>query len=191
MGLFYFFMTPNKFTAGIFLVFAIVVLGVWIPNDVETGLLEKMRRHWVIGDSLAPTLAAGFVLVGAALILLFEKRDEAQFTMSAVQFVFFLKLVIVILVALSVMRHLGPILINTYAAISGLVLEYRLLRDVIGVKHIGFLIGGMIMIGGMIAVVEGRLSHRALMIGLIWSLVLILVYDLSFEDLLLPPNGDV
>ena len=191
MGPFYFFMTPNKFTAGIFLVFAIVVLGVWIPNDVETGLLEKMRRHWVIGDSLAPTLAAGFVLVGAALILLFEQQDDAQFTMAAAQFVFFLKLVIVILVALSVMRHLGPILINTYAAISGLELEYRLLRDVIGVKHIGFLIGGMIMVGGMIAVVEGRLSRRALMIGLIWSLVLILVYDLPFEDLLLPPNGDV
>ena len=173
------------------MVFAIVVLGVWIPNDVETGLLEKMRRHWVIGDSFAPTLAAGFVLVGVALILLFEKRDEAHFTMAAAQFVFFLKLVIVILVALSVMRHLGPILVNTYAAISGLDLEYRLLRDVIGIKHIGFLIGGMIMVGGMIAVVEGRLSRRALMIGLIWSLMLILVYDLPFEDLLLPPNGDV
>ena len=185
MGPFYFFMTPNKFTAGIFLVFAIVVLGVWIPNDVETGLLEKMRRHWVIGDSLAPTLAAGFVSVGAALILLFEKRDEAQFTMEAAQFVFFLKLVIVILVALSVMRQLGPILINAYAAIAGLDLEYRLLRDVIGIKHIGFLIGGMI------AVVERRLSRRALLIGLIWSLVLILVYDIPFEDLLLPPNGDV
>jgi hypothetical protein len=184
-------MTANKFTAGIFLVFAIVVLGVWIPNDVETGLLEKMRRHWVIGDSLAPTLASGFVLIGAALILLFEKRDEAQFTMAAAQFVFFLKLVIVILVALSVMRHLGPILVNTYVAISGLDLEYRLLRDMIGIKHIGFLIGGVIMVGGMIAVVEGRLSRRALIIGLIWSLVLILVYDLPFEDLLLPPNGDV
>jgi hypothetical protein len=184
-------MTANKFTAGIFLVFAIVVLGVWIPNDVETGLLEKMRRHWVIGDSLAPTLASGFVLIGAALILLFEKRDEAQFTMAAAQFVFFLKLVIVILVALSVMRHLGPILVNTYVAISGLDLEYRLLRDMIGIKHIGFLIGGVIMVGGMITVVEGRLSRRALIIGLIWSLVLILVYDLPFEDLLLPPNGDV
>ena len=184
-------MTPNKFTAGIFLVFAIVVLGVWIPNDVETGLLEKMRRHWVIGDSLAPTLAAGFVLVGALLILLFEKRGEVQFTMAAAQVVFFLKLVIVILAALSVMRYLGPILVNTYAAISGLDLEYRLLRDVIGIKHIGFLIGGMIMVGGMIAVVEGRLSRRALLIGLIWSLALILVYDLPFEDLLLPPNGDV
>ena len=89
------------------------------------------------------------------------------------------------------MRHLGPILVNTYVAISGLDLEYRLLRDMIGIKHIGFLIGGVIMVGGMIAVVEGRLSRRALIIGLIWSLVLILVYDLPFEDLLLPPNGDV
>jgi hypothetical protein len=76
-------------------------------------------------------------------------------------------------------------------AISGLDLEYRLLRDMIGIKHIGFLIGGVIMVGGMITVVEGRLSRRALIIGLIWSLVLILVYDLPFEDLLLPPNGDV
>ena len=76
-------------------------------------------------------------------------------------------------------------------AISGLDLEYRLLRDMIGIKHTGFLIGGVIMVGGMIAVVEGRPSRRALIIGLIWSLVLILVYDLPFEDLLLPPNGDV
>jgi len=184
-------MTPNKLIAGIFLVFAIVVLGVWIPNDVDSGLLEKIRRHWVIGDSLAPTLATGFILIGALLILLAEKREETQFTLAVSQFVFFLKLVVIILVALSVMHHLGPILVQIYAAISGLDLEYRLLRDVIGVKHIGFLIGGMIMVGGMIAVVEGRLSHRALMIGLIWSLVLILVYDFPFEDLLLPPNGDV
>ena len=85
-------MTPNKLTAGIFLLCSLIVLGVWIPNDVVTGLLEKMRRHWVIGDALAPTLAAGFVLVGALLVLLSEKRDETQFTMTGTQLVFFLKL---------------------------------------------------------------------------------------------------
>ena len=184
-------MSSNKLIAGLFLVLSLIILGVWIPNDVETGMLEKMRRRWVIGDSLAPTLAAGFVLIGALLILLVEKRSEKQFTMTVQQLVFFLKLLFVVLFALSVMRHLGPILVQSYATIVDLDLEYRLLRELIGIKHIGFLIGGMIMVGGMIAVLERRLSRRALMIGLIWSLVLILVYDLPFEDLLLPPNGDV
>ena len=46
-------------------------------------------------------------------------------------------------------------------------------------------------IAGLIAVVRGHLSMSALVIGLIASLLIALGYDLPFDDLQLPPNGDV
>ena len=55
----------NLITGLIFLAFAALVAFVWVPLDVETGLVEKVRRRIMIGDSLAPTLAA-FLLAWVA-----------------------------------------------------------------------------------------------------------------------------
>ena len=82
-----FFMTPNKLYRHIFDLCHRRVG--WILDIAR--IVGKNASSLGLRD-LAPTLAAGFVLVGAALILLFEKLDEAQFTMAAAQFVFFLKL---------------------------------------------------------------------------------------------------
>jgi len=38
---------------------------------------------------------------------------------------------------------------------------------------------------------EGRLRWRILIISLLAVLILMLIYDLPFKNLLLPPNGDV
>ena len=47
------------------------------------------------------------------------------------------------------------------------------------------------LVAGLIALIEGRLRPRTLLIGALAALALIVLYDLPFEDLQLPPNGDV
>ncbi len=68
---------------------------------------------------------------------------------------------------------------------------YRPLRDTIPWKYIGFIAGGTCLVAGLKALVEGRVTMRGVVIGLAACLVLIALYDLPFDDLLLPPNGDV
>ena len=47
------------------------------------------------------------------------------------------------------------------------------------------------IVTGIIAVLERRLSRRGVITGICAVLVLIAVFDLPFDDLMLPPNGDV
>ena len=42
----------------VFLLFALVALVLWIPLDVESGILEKARRQEKMGDAPFPTAIA-------------------------------------------------------------------------------------------------------------------------------------
>ena len=53
------------------------------------------------------------------------------------------------------------------------------------------LLGGTFIITSFIAFSQHRLTAQAVLIGVLAAVVLILCYDLPFDDLLLPPNGDV
>ncbi len=55
----------------------------------------------------------------------------------------------------------------------------------------GFGFGGFGMVAALVAYVEGRFSWRATAAGCVAVLLIIAIYDLPFEDLILPPNGDV
>ena len=50
--------------------------------------------------------------------------------------------------------------------------------------------GGTVMVAGLIAVVEQRLTAAALAAALLSAAALAVFYDVPFDDLLLPPNGD-
>ena len=67
--------------------------------------------------------------------------------------------------------------------------EYRLLIDTVPYKYIGFACGGFLMVFGLISWVEGRPSRKAAMIAIGAVIALIIVYDVPFDSLLLPPNG--
>jgi len=41
-----------------------LMLFVWIPLDVDTGIIEKVRRQVTLGDSFAPTVAALIIGLG-------------------------------------------------------------------------------------------------------------------------------
>jgi len=171
--------------------FAAVLLWLWIPFDTQTGLIEKVRRQVVIGDALAPSVAGLFLLVGGGLLVTVERRAEGQPSPDPVGLAAAAALVAVVAAGLLVMRHAGPAAVWLSNTLTGGELEYRLLRDERPWKYIGFLLGGTIAIAGMVMVIERRASLRAMLIAVVAVLAMIAIYDLPFDDLLLPPNGDV
>ena len=182
---------------------SLLILFVWIPLDVESGFIEKARRSLVLGDAFAPTIAAALIAIGACLIFIEQRGKRAHDTQDTdsvsashdvVQYLqrdnvkYLLATLAIITVALAVMRYCGPLLVLLIGEEDA---SYRLLRDTPPWKYIGFVAGGVLLISGLIAWVERRFRFRFLVIGIIAVLVLIAVYDLPFDDLLLPPNGDV
>ncbi|MEM7472600.1 MAG: hypothetical protein AAF340_14725 [Pseudomonadota bacterium] len=187
---------PEKSRSNLFIglfciAFALVLIFIWIPLDTKTGIVERARGKYVIGDALAPTVAAGFVLLGGLLLLMFERHAKLQPILSLSKIKFVASLIAVIIVGFGVMRFAGPIAVEVANMFRDDPMEYRLLRATPGWKHIGYIFGGMIIVSGIIAIVERKMSRRALMTGLAVVVILIAVFDLPFDDLLLPPNGDV
>ena len=168
-----------------FVIAALLIALLWVPMDSATGLVEKVRRQVLIGDGLAPSVAAGFLLLGGVLVAFFESEANAR-RLSLRNWVFLVRLLGILVVAFLVMRWLGPVL-------AGVMTDegYRPLRDTAPWKYVGFLVGGTGLVAGLIGLVEGRVTWRGVGIGLVAALALIVVYDLPFDDLLLPPNGDV
>ncbi|CUK02786.1 hypothetical protein PH7735_02652 [Shimia thalassica] len=164
--------------------FALILAFIWIPLDTETWLVERKRGRYIAGDSLAPTLAAGFILI-AGVMLLFE-RQTLDLHPTRYNLAFIGAISIFGIVGILLMRWTGPIAASLFGAD-----EYRLLRDTAPWKYIGFVIGGGTMVFCIVSFVEQRVTWRALWIALVAVVVIIALYDLPFDDVLLPPNGDV
>ena len=162
---------------------ALILIFLWIPFDVETGYVEKQRRSLTLGDSLAPTVAGVVILLGG-LMLLFKADDNAQrLTRDNVYWLGIL--LFIVLVSMLLMRYAGPLV----AMLSGE--EYRPLRDTLPWKYIGFLLGGSTLIFTLMTLVDRRFSWLRLLLAVLATLLIALFYDLPFDDLVLPPNGDV
>lgn len=175
--------TSDRLLGLCFLLLAVLIVAVWVPLDTGTGIAEKVRRRWVIGDALAPTLAGCVIAIGAVLTMLRPQADAP--TVTPVHLAWVLRLVLLFGLALALMRYLGPL------ALSGSEGGYRPLRNTLPWKYLGYITGGTCLIAGLNLLVRGRLRARDLAVAILASLLIALAYDLPFEDLLLPPNGDV
>lgn len=165
-------------------VLALVLLFVWIPLDIDSGVVERVRRRNTIGDSMAPVLAGVIILLGA-LILLLERKREVTVGLTRENLRFLVALIALGAISFGLMRWAGPAIMALAA------FEYRPLRADIPWKYIGFVSGGWVMVFGLITLAERRMSARAALVALGTVCVLIAVYDLPFDHLLLPPNGDL
>ena len=175
-----------------FLVCAALLVFVWIPLDVDSGYIEKVRRQVSIGDSLAPTVAGAFLMIGGLGLLLFggtKGAPDAPMDMQAMRFAGLL--FVVYFLAFVVMLYVGPLAVFVSNQFTGADQEYRLLRDTVPWKYLGFALGGTLAVTGTVSLLEGRFTWRALVVGIAAVSAMIAVYDLPFDDLLLPPNGDV
>lgn len=162
---------------GIFIVFA------WVPIDVTSGIVERIRGRNSIGDSFAPTVA-GVLLTLSGFWLAMSAKDEKRLTARNLTWV--LVMIGMLAASLTVMRWLGPVTTWVLGEES-----YRILRDALPWKYIGFVTGGALLVFGLISLIERKLSLSRLIIGIGVALAIALLYDLPFDDVLLPPNGDV
>ena len=173
------------------LVAAVLVAGLWVPLDTASGLTERVRRKVEIGDAMAPVVAAAFLGLGGLLLLLPERNVPDQPRPGRDELVFLAKTACILLVSMDLLRWSGPFAVALANLLTAEALEYRLLRDTVPWKYIGFALGGFVMVAGLAALCEGHLTRRAAIAAAIVVLVLAALVDLPFEDLLLPPNGDV
>lgn len=169
------------------LIVAVLVAFVWVPLDVETGVFEKVRRRLQIGDAFAPTLAAGLLGVGGLLLIVEALGSRSALRIGRHSFQFVLMLLAGFCVFTLLAMATGPALVVLLAADGA---EYRFLRDTVPWKYSGFVLGGTFLVTGLISFVERRISLQSVAIGVAATLLMILLYDLPFDDLLLPPNGD-
>ena len=172
----------DKLLAIFFTLAALFIIFVWVPMDTGTGLVEKVRRKYTIGDALAPTVAGVILLIGGMLLWLRPSADKAITRQNLMWMAYLFG---VFAASLMLMRYAGPVVAMLMNA------DYRPLRATPPWHYIGFLVGGTILIGGLTSLVERRLSAQNFVIGFIAALVVALIYDLPFDDLVLPPNGDV
>lgn len=166
--------------------FALLLALVWVPMDSGTGLIHKVRRQVSIGDALAPMLAA--VMIGLGGVMVFRDRhapDQQGLTRGNLAFV--LRFLVILVISFGLMRYSGPLLVWLFGGDQG----YRNLRDTAPWKYVGFFLGSSTLITALIVSTDGRFSRHAVTIAIAATLALIALYDLPFDGLLLPPNGDV
>lgn len=167
------------------LLFGCFIIFYWAPFDSDTGLAEKVRGRWSIGDALAPTVAGVVIAATGAFIALGGVMRGAEATLSARNFAYLAAFLAIVIAGFLTMRHTGPLVAGAFGE------EYRLLRDERPWKYIGFVLGGGGMVFGLMALAEGRVQAKRLALALVIAAGLALMYDLPFEDLIMPPNGDV
>lgn len=185
----------NKWLGLCALALSLLIAFVWVPLDVESGLFEKVRRNVQIGDALAPTLAAFMIGLGGVLVFLAPENTQCKPHQAPSDshslidnFVYACSILVILAVGLSFTRYSGPVVVGLFHTDS---VEYRVLRDTIPWKYIGFVLGGTFLVTALIAWTERKLRWVHVLIAFTSTLVLIALYDLPFDDLLLPPNGDV
>lgn len=181
----------NLILGAVIVAFALVLVFIWIPMDTTTGIYARVRRQYVIGDALAPTIAGVFLLIGGLMVALFERAAKFQPTLDGARFRFVAVIAAILALSFLIMRFAGPIAVELSNLITGQELGYRALRATVPWKYIGFFLGCTFGITGIISMTEGRLSWRNLGIGAAAAVVMIALYDLPFDTILLPPNGDV
>ena len=177
--------TQDAALGALVLAFGLFIVFVWAPLDSETGIAEKIRGRWAVGDALAPVVAGALLIASGAGLLAGALRTATPAALGLHNLGFLAAVIGCVGASLAVMWLAGPVA----AALT--VGDYRPLRDEAPWKYLGFVLGGGFMIFSLIALVERRLSLARLVLALAVALALALIFDLPFEDILLPPNGDV
>lgn len=167
---------------------ALVVLLFWIPADIDTGVVDVWRRTVRIGDAMLPSFAATGMLCAGVVMLVRAFVLPAMGERRVMSLTFLVTSGLVLAIALLLMQLSGPAVVWLW--FSGET-PYRLLLDTAPWKYVGFVVGGSFMVFCFTSLTSHRLSWRFALLAVVSTLLIALVYDLPFDNLLLPPNGDI
>ena len=166
---------------------AFLTLFYWIPKDIDTGVIDEWRRTVRIGDAMLPTFAAVVILGSSLMVGLRAILGLATGGPRTMSLVFMGLVLAVFAISFGVMWRAGPALVGIW--FSGDV-PYRTLIDTAPWKYTGFILGGALMVFGFIALARHRIVWRDLGIAFAATVVIALLFDVPFDNLYLPPNGD-
>jgi hypothetical protein len=127
-------------------------------------------------------LAASGIWIGAESLV--RRRLEKQVSFSPA---FFVVLVLVHTVSLLLMFWTGALAVDAFGPAGS---TYRLLLDTPPWKFVGFLTGGTFLIFSLISLFERKISLRGFVTALAATVFIAAAYDLPFDSIPLPPNGD-
>lgn len=168
-------------------IMALITLFIWIPADIETGVIDVWRRTVRIGDAMLPTFAACGILGASIVIAVKNIFAKSRSSVRTVDPHFAFSLCAILIISLGLMVFTGSAAIWLW---TGGEIQYRQVLTAAPWKYLGFLTGGTLMVFGFISLSEHQLRWRSVMIAAISTLLIALLYDLPFDSLFLPPNGD-
>lgn len=192
-------MQSERWTIAVAAFFALtgaLTLFVWIPLDVESGVIETFRRRTNIGDAMAPTLAAAAIIVisvimaGLAVLRARLNGRPAERGPDWQGTIFLLRIAVPVGLGVVLMVYTGPVVVDLINAFGAEVGTYRQLKATFPYRFLGYALGGFVMVFGIIGVVEDKYTQSAAWVSILSVLALIILYDVPFDNLLLPPNGD-
>lgn len=177
--------------AAVFLIAGLLAALLWVPFDSETPPIYEFRRQVYIGDAMLPMVAAAGVVICAAVHLVLSWRrsrtGDADGPFDLLAGSFFLTFFLIFAASLLLMYWSGPAALALFGEDG---VGYRQMRATFPWKYLGFVLGGFVMVFGVISLIAGRLTLRDALIALLSVAGLILVFDVPFDTILLPPNGD-
>lgn len=119
------FAKPDVVFGLLVLALALVLLVLWIPNDIKGDRVNIVRGRASIGDPMAPTLVGFFLLLSGAMLVLtglFRPIGKERFSLGNA--LFLLGLCAFVGLVLMLMMVTGPVVV----AIFGAAEEYRFVR---------------------------------------------------------------
>ncbi|UOA33846.1 hypothetical protein DSM110093_03681 (plasmid) [Sulfitobacter sp. DSM 110093] len=167
--------------------FALLALVFWIPQDIDTTVIDVWRRNVRIGDAMLPAFSAIGMAVAATVIGLRALLSRTGEDVGEIKPRFLIWLTLVLAVGLGLMMVAGPLIAWAF---TGGETSYRLLLATAPWKYLGFLLGGTVMTFALMALCAPQATWRLGLLAFVATLVIALLYDLPFDNLLLPPNGD-
>ncbi|MGH1466107.1 MAG: hypothetical protein ACRBBQ_12180 [Cognatishimia sp.] len=179
--------------AAVFLILSLGTMFIWVPLDSDTTPIYTFRRQTYIGDAMLPMVAAAGIAVFSFFHLLLNLRrapDTSESPFDRYTGLFLITFLGIVGVALTVMYWSGPLAVALFGPTGEEPIGYRQLRGTAPWKYIGFVLGGFILVFGLIALNYGQGTWRRAFIALCAVAALILIFDVPFDTILLPPNGD-
>ena len=173
------------------ILFCLLLLLIWIPFDIDSGIASKVRGRSKIGDAMAPTVAAVILGVAGLSLLFSSKKHESSERIEWSSIVFILGISALILTTCFIMAVFGPLIVSLSQQFITDLPDYRSLRNAIPWKYLGLLAGGSFMLVSFFVITGYGSWQRRIIVAFLATLALAMAYDLPFDDLLLPPNGDV
>ncbi len=176
-----------------FLALGLLAAFLWVPLDSETPPIYDFRRQTYIGDAMLPMVAAAGIAICAAVHLFLSwrrRRNQASPPFDTLTGAFFALFFAIIAVSLLLMFWAGPAALALFGPSGEEPLTYRQMRSTWPWKYIGYVLGGFTMVFGVTSLIEGRMTLRRAISSILAVVFLILLFDVPFDTILLPPNGD-